>query len=374
MSKIKVIHAIGGGEFGGAEHHILDLLPSLSELSVEPLVVCFYNSTFAEELRKRNIRVIPLDHYQRFDIRLLKALIRLFKEEKPDIIHTHGVKANFFCRIASRFLPKIPLVTTVHSVLRYDYSPLAYALASRLELWTRQWNDHFITISRPIQEALAEEGVNPAKISLVHNGIDADKFADPGDMAAIRRSLNLPKDSFVIGSICRLVPVKGLSDIMQAMALIVKAHPEVHWLLVGDGPEKRSLEAMAAETGISNRIHFAGFRKDIPQCMQAIDVYVSSSYSEGMPLSLLEAMAARKPVVTTMVGGIPDFITDGHNGISIPTHRPDEIAEKVTLLLEKEPLRNELTETAYRTVYDNFTLEHMSSKTRAVYERLLLKK
>lgn len=96
MSKIKVIHAIGGGEFGGAEHHILDLLPSLSDLSVEPLVVCFYNSTFAEELRKRNIRVIPLDHYQRFDIRLLKALIRLFKEEKPDIIHTHGVKANFF--------------------------------------------------------------------------------------------------------------------------------------------------------------------------------------------------------------------------------------------------------------------------------------
>ncbi|WP_286886802.1 glycosyltransferase family 4 protein, partial [Aneurinibacillus sp. UBA3580] len=169
---MKILHAIGGGEFGGAEQHILELLEILSRHAVDPVVVCFYNSTFAEELRKRNIRVIVLDTYGRFDFRLVKGLTRVFQEEKPELIHSHGVKANFFCRLAARSLPRVPIVTTIHSVLRYDYpNPLAYFLASRMELWTRKWNDHYIAISNSIKQSLESDGVKSQDITLIHHGI-----------------------------------------------------------------------------------------------------------------------------------------------------------------------------------------------------------
>ncbi|CEH27619.1 hypothetical protein AM501_16505 [Aneurinibacillus migulanus] len=372
MSKMKILHAIGGGEFGGAEQHILELLEILSRHAVDPVVVCFYNSTFAEELRKRNIRVIVLDTYGRFDFRLVKGLARVFQEEKPDLIHSHGVKANFFCRLAVRSLPRIPIVTTIHSVLRYDYpNPLAYFLASRMELWTRKWNDHYIAISNSIKQSLESDGVTAKNITLIHHGIPIEEFKADEDTGDIRRSLGLPEDAFVIGTVSRLVAVKGLTDLMQAFILLAADNPRIHWLVIGDGPEKEALQNTANSAGVSERIHFAGFRQDVPRCLQAMDLFVSPSYSEGLGLSLLEAMAAKKPVVSTMVGGISDFLIDYLNGIVIPTKNPEEIKQNILILMENEDLRIKLAEAGYRTVKEEYTLTHMAMKTKELYRQLI---
>ncbi|GEN35209.1 glycosyl transferase [Aneurinibacillus danicus] len=372
MSKMKILHAIGGGEFGGAEQHILELLEILSRHAVDPVVVCFYNSTFAEELRKRNIRVIVLDTYGRFDFRLVKGLTRVFQEEKPELIHSHGVKANFFCRLAARSLPRVPIVTTIHSVLRYDYpNPLAYFLASRMELWTRKWNDHYIAISNSIKQSLESDGVKSQDITLIHHGIPIEEFKTEDAPEEIRRSLGLPADAFVIGTVSRLVAVKGLTDLMQAFILLAEEHPRVHWLVIGDGPEKGPLENMAKEAGISDRVHFAGFRQDVPRCLHAMDLFISPSYSEGLGLSLLEAMAAKKPVISTMVGGIADFLVDYLNGLVIPTKNPEEIKQNIVILMEDEDLRMKLAEAGYRTVKEEYTLTHMAMKTKELYRQLI---
>ncbi|AMA72036.1 hypothetical protein ACH33_03710 [Aneurinibacillus sp. XH2] len=372
MSKMKILHAIGGGEFGGAEQHILELLEILSRHSVDPVVVCFYNATFAEELRKRNIRVIVLDTYGRFDFRLVKGLVRVFQEEKPDLIHSHGVKANFFCRIAARSLPRVPIVTTIHSVLRYDYpNPLAYFLASRMELWTRKWNDHYIAISNSIKQSLESDGVKPEEITLIHHGIPIEEFAIEEDVATIRRELGIPENAFVIGTVSRLVAVKGLNDLMQAFILLAKDYPHIHWLVIGDGPEKTVLQNMAREANVSERVHFAGFRKDVPRCLQAMDTFISPSYSEGLGLSLLEAMAAKKPVISTMVGGISDFLVDYLNGLVISTKNPEEIRQNVVILMEDEGLRTKLAEAGYKTVKEEYTLTHMAMKTKELYRKLI---
>ncbi|WP_170230278.1 glycosyltransferase [Aneurinibacillus danicus] len=369
---MKILHAIGGGEFGGAEQHILELLEILSRHAVDPVVVCFYNSTFAEELRKRNIRVIVLDTYGRFDFRLVKGLTRVFQEEKPELIHSHGVKANFFCRLAARSLPRVPIVTTIHSVLRYDYpNPLAYFLASRMELWTRKWNDHYIAISNSIKQSLESDGVKSQDITLIHHGIPIEEFKTEDAPEEIRRSLGLPADAFVIGTVSRLVAVKGLTDLMQAFILLAEEHPRVHWLVIGDGPEKGPLENMAKEAGISDRVHFAGFRQDVPRCLHAMDLFISPSYSEGLGLSLLEAMAAKKPVISTMVGGIADFLVDYLNGLVIPTKNPEEIKQNIVILMEDEDLRMKLAEAGYRTVKEEYTLTHMAMKTKELYRQLI---
>ncbi|MBN6186614.1 glycosyltransferase [Aneurinibacillus sp. BA2021] len=369
---MKILHAIGGGEFGGAEQHILELLEILSRHAVDPVVVCFYNATFAEELRKRNIRVIVLDTYGRFDFRLVNGLTRVFQEEKPDLIHSHGVKANFFCRLAVRSLPHTPLVTTIHSVLRYDYpNPLAYFLASRMEMWTRKWNDHYIAISNSIKQSLESDGVNPQDVTLIHHGIPIDEFTPGEDTDEIRRSLGLPADAFVIGTVSRLVAVKGLTDLMEAFILLAQDHPHVHWLVIGDGPEKEPLQARAREASVSDRVHFAGFRQDIPRCLQAMDLFLSPSYSEGLGLSLLEAMAAKRPVISTMVGGISDFLVDYLNGLVIPTKNPEEIRQNILILMEDEALRVKLAEAGFRTVKEEYTLTHMAMRTKELYRQLI---
>jgi glycosyltransferase involved in cell wall biosynthesis len=238
--KIKVLHVIGGGEFGGAEQHILELLTILSQKDVDPVVVCFYNSTFAQELRSRGIPVIVLDIYKRFDFRLIGGLTRVFQEENPDLIHTHGVKANFFSRLAARSLSNVPLLTTIHSILRYDYpNPMAYFLASRMEFLTRKWNDHYIAISRAIMKSLESEGVAPGKISLIHHGIALEDYQQANvNPSEIRRAYNIPESAFVVGTVSRMVPVKGLHDLMEAMEPLVRENPDIHWLAVGDGPDK----------------------------------------------------------------------------------------------------------------------------------------
>jgi glycosyltransferase involved in cell wall biosynthesis len=369
---MKILHAIGGGEFGGAEQHILELLEILSRHSVDPVVVCFYNATFAEELRKRNIRVIVLDTYGRFDFRLIQGLARVFQEEKPDLIHSHGVKANFFCRLAARSLPRVPIITTIHSVLRYDYpNPLAYFLASRMELWTRKWNDHYIAISNSIKQSLEADGVKPQEITLIHHGIPIEEFQVEEETSAIRASLGVPEDAFVIGTVSRLVAVKGLTDLMQAFILLADEHPHIHWLVIGDGPEKETLQAMAREANVDTRVHFAGFRQDVPRCLQAMDVFISPSYSEGLGLSLLEAMAAKKPVISTMVGGISDFLVDYLNGLVIPTKNPEEIKQNILILMEDESLRVKLAEAGHLTVKKEYTLTHMAMKTKELYRKLI---
>lgn len=374
QKKMNIIHVIGGGEFGGAEQHIIELLDIIKTKETEPKVICFYNEAFARELKKRGIPVFVLDHFGKVDVRTIKQLRTIFKSEHPAIIHTHGVRANFLCRLATHNLG-IPVLTTIHSVLRYDYpNPLHYFLASRMEFFTRRWNQHYIAISKSIKQILLNEGIKADQISLIHHGINMDAFHIQEEQSQIRKSLGLPENAFVVGSVSRLVPIKGLADLIEALAIISDKIPNLHWLAVGDGPEKEALQQLARTKGIEDRVHFIGFRKDVPRCLKAIDVYISTSYSEGFGLSVIEAMAAKVPVISTPVGGISDFLIDRVNGLAVPSHRPDEIARSIMYLYENPGLRDKLIESAFALVSERFTLNNMADKTIALYQHLTKEK
>jgi len=368
--KMKIIHVIGGGEFGGAEQHILELLDIIKTKSTEPKVICFYNKAFARELKKRGIPVIVVDRFGKVDIRTIRQLRTIFKKEKPAIIHTHGVRANFLCRLAARDL-NIPVLTTIHSVLRYDYpNPLHYFLASKMEFFTRKWNQHYIAISKSIQQILRNEGIKPEQITLIHHGINLDAFRITEENSHIRKELGLPENAFVVGTISRLVPIKGLKDLLEALPLITEQIPNLHWLVVGDGPEKQVLQQLAQQKGLAEQVHFVGFRKDIPRCLKAIDIYISTSYSEGFGLSIIEAMAAKVPVISTPVGGISDFLIDRVNGLAVPAHRPEQIARSILYLYQNPDLREKLIEAAYTLVSERFTLDKMAEQTLHLYKKL----
>lgn len=366
----RALHVIGGGEFGGAEQHIIQLLSLLPRFGYTGKVVCFYEAEFSQTLRKQGIEVEVLQH-GRFDLRLLSSLKQIFLNEQPDIIHTHGVKANFFGRLAAKKLA-IPLVTTVHSILRYDYqNELAFFVASNMEKWTRHLNDQFIAISYSIEDSLLEQGVPKDRISIVHHGIDFDLYSN--GKSKLREELSLPADAYLIGVVSRLVEMKGIEYVLEAMPTILRDKPTAHLIIVGTGPHEQALKKLSADLSIEDHVHFVGFRKDIPDCLHSFQCFASASLSEGLGLNVLEAMAASVPVVVTGVGGILDFTENEVNGLIVPLKSSTDIAIKILTLIQDEPMANQLASNAVKRVKRDFSLESMGKKTAEVYNKFVLK-
>ncbi|MEW9670775.1 glycosyltransferase [Ammoniphilus sp. 3BR4] len=364
-----VVHVIGGGEFGGAEQHILQLLSLMPQYGFKGKVVCFYEASFSKELRNRGIEVEVLK-FDRFDFRLFTGLREVFLREKPHIIHTHGVKANFFGRLAARKFPQIPLVTTIHSLLHFDYTnQLAYFFAYRMEKWTRAYNDHFIAVSQSIAEYLREDGVKAEKLSVIHHGIDVDLFSKGSPV--LRDELGLSDDDYLIGIVSRLVKIKGIDYAISSMPSILQANSRAHLIIVGSGPEEEELKALAEKLGIREHVHFVGFRKDIANCLHSFDCFVSASLSEGLGLNILEAMAASRPVAVTGVGGVLDFTEDRENSLIIETRSSEDLAKHVIELMNNPDFAQRLAEEAHRQVKQSFSLDAMLTNTVRLYEQIL---
>ncbi|CCQ98319.1 Glycosyltransferase [[Clostridium] ultunense Esp] len=306
--RVKIIHIIGGGEFGGAEQHILSLLEQIEKnQSYDTEVVTFYEGLLAKRLRERGDPVTVLPQSGRFDLKLYSRLVRLFRQKKPSIIHTHGVRANFFSRLGGKKAGVPHIVTTVHSILKHDYpKPAEYLVAKWMEKLTLSFSERYIAVSDAVKEDLIHFGVPLDHITVIHNGIHTESYA-PGpalsqERERWRHEWGIPPESFLLLTVARLVPVKGIEDLIEGFAIAFANDPSLRLLIVGDGPERKSLERLAMEKKVSDQVLFAGFRQDIPALLAASDLYLNTSLSEGLPLSLMEAMAAEKPVIATQVG------------------------------------------------------------------------
>ncbi|WP_232695725.1 glycosyltransferase family 4 protein [Brevibacillus daliensis] len=379
-SKLRVLHIIGGGEFGGAEQHILNLLTSFSKEKVEVAVVCFYDALFARKLREAGITVTTLHTYGRFDMRILQGVKHEIEKMDPDIVHTHGVKANFLGRLAVRNL-QYRTITTVHSNLRYDYvSPFASFVTTQMEKRTRKWNDHFITVSRALQDVLIQEdGIPASKTTVIYNGTDLTPYQlhmeKEVDRKALREEWNLPQDAFVFGNVGRIVQIKGLPHLLDAFSLYLKKTNATnsYLVIIGDGPERSSLEEQANRLGITSFIRFVGFRTDVPRCLHAIDLYVHAALYEGLGYTIVEAMASHLPVIATSAGGVPEFVLSQETGLLVTPASPEELTEAMITLEADTDLQQKLVEQASDMVEQRFTIDKMAELTLDLYHRLVAK-
>jgi len=378
-SKLRILHIIGGGEFGGAEQHIINLLTSFPKEDVEAAVVCFYDSVFAQKLREANIPVVALDQYGRFDLRLYYGLQKVLDSYQPDIIHSHGVKANFLTRLASIGKHKL-LLTTVHSHLRYDYqSMLTFFIVSLMERSTRSVNTHFIAVSGALLKLLHAQGIKEEATSLIYNGLPLAPFQKHEDRALDRTKLlqewSLPEDAFLFGTVARFVPVKGLPFLIKGFAQVASQDPQdVHryrLVLVGDGPERAALEELVTSLEVRDRVRFTGFRQDIPVCLHAFDTFVHSSFYEGMGYTLIEAMASQVPVIATRVGGVGEIVFPDKTGLLVEPGSAEALSAAMLQMARDARLRDRVVREAERMVEEVFTIEKMAEKTLQLYQKLV---
>ncbi|HSN53185.1 MAG TPA: glycosyltransferase [Candidatus Sulfomarinibacteraceae bacterium] len=306
------------------------------------------------------------------DLRALAGLRRAIRDFRPDVVHTHSSKAGVLGRLAAR-LERVPVV--VHTVHGFGFTPLqpplkraAFLAAERA---AARWTSHFVAVSAVNLERGVELGLWPReRASVIRAGVRLDRFRGRGDGAAARTRLGLPAAAPVVLQVGNFKPQKAPLDFVRAAAAIARQVPEAHFVMVGDGPLRDAAEALAAELGIADRLHFPGWWDDVPGLLAATAVSVLSSRHEGLPCAVVESLAAGVPVVATAVDGTPEVVRPGVNGELVPPGDVGALAAAVAGLLTDEPRRLRAAEVAADGL-DEYDIDRMVRALEELYRWLL---
>ena len=372
MGRIKVLHIIGGGEFGGAEQYLLTLARHMDRSEFELHTACLFSEPFASRIREEGFTAHVFPMRSKIDWKPIGNIASLIKTEGFRIVHTHGVRANLIGRLAARRSAPCHVITTVHSVLAFDYSKRLDRLVNRIsETCTRGITEKFIAVSKMLCQQLISEGIPPDKIVTVYNGLEIEKYNPETSGLTVRQEFNISPDAVVAGIVARLHPVKGHPCLFQAMAEVVRKLPNLLLMVVGAGPDKTKLQELADRLGIGKNVIFTGFRKDIPEIISALDFLVLPSVCEGLGLSIMEGMAMKKPVLATRVGGIPEIITSGIDGLLVPPADVPALAAGIQQLAADREAAAKLGEAARKTIETRFTAETMARETARLYREII---
>ncbi|MDD4239526.1 MAG: glycosyltransferase [Desulfotomaculaceae bacterium] len=372
MGLIKVVQIIGGGEFGGAERHIINLAGALNPQMVEVTVCCLFSEPFVGIAAKAGINAFNLTMRNRTDLSVVGKLASIIRENNFDIVHTHGVRANLLGRLAARQVNRKPVVTTVHSLLERDYPGFFRRQLNSITEWaTRGWTDYFIAVSQGLKAKLVSSGVPQDWVTVIYNGIVIEDFSPSAERGAQRALLGYGPAVPLVGIVARLHPVKGHQYFLEAAQLVLEQRPEVRFVVVGDGPQRQVLEEMAGRLGIAGQVTFTGFVSEVRSLMADLDLLVISSLWEGFGLTAVEAMAMGLPVISTEVGGLPEVVLHGETGLLVPPANSAVLAKGIIWMLEHPEATAEMTKRASQVVCEKFTAQVMARRTEELYRKVL---
>ncbi|HHW49371.1 MAG TPA: polysaccharide pyruvyl transferase CsaB [Clostridiaceae bacterium] len=368
---MKVLHLIGGGDVGGAKVHVLSLVKELSKY-IDVKIVSFRPGVFADEAREMgiNIEVVKTGNF----IADIKRVVSIIKQEGYQIVHSHGAKANMFALMAKRFA-RLPTVTTVHSDYRLDYmhSTIKKLTFGSMNAIALRFIDYYIGVSSNFKQMLIRRKFNPDKIFTLYNGMDFKKPLKHYSREEFSRkyNLNLKDTDIVVGIAARLYPVKGISTLIKAAAIVVKKNPSVKFVIGGDGEERKSLEHLAVKLGVTDNVFFLGWLNDPYELANSVDISVLTSISESFPYSILEGARFGKATISSNVGGIPDLIENGVNGYLFNPNDHETLAEKILELASDPEKRNRMGEKLYQKASTLFSLENMCKTQLDIYNSIL---
>lgn len=357
MKKIHVLHILLSLEIGGMEQVVADLITSLDHEKFTPVVACIESlGPIATELLTQGITVIQVDRMTPIlSFVYPDKLIKLIRDYHIDVVHVHS-GCWHKAALAARLCGVRNVIYTEHGRIFPDSKAVMF-----LDRLYSPLTRHVVTVSDSLAEYMCSAvGIPANKISVIINGINVERFR-------IARCFSSLGDSLRIGIIARLAPVKDIATLVQAMAIVYKRNPRLVLSVVGDGPERNSLESLVKELGLTSVITFTGFRRDIPEVLKEIDIFVLSSLSEGTSITLLEAMASGKPVVVTNVGGNPAIVEQGVNGFLVSAGEADSLAQALLKLADDSELHQPMATANINKVTEHYSIQSMTRQYEALY-------
>jgi glycosyltransferase involved in cell wall biosynthesis len=373
----RVCHVASGDLWAGAEVQVFTLLEFLRrQPGVEVSAILLHDRELARRLRGLGLDVAVIDQTRLALPRLVYGLFEALRARRPDVVHAHRYKETILGTMAARALGIRAVVSTVHGFPSEEgYRGLArYKMQLNLWLERRVTDRHHrtvVAVSQDMAAALRRRLRVP--VALIPNGVPLPD-GDPGgalpERGAVRAALGLDAADVVLGTAGRLVPVKGLDTLLAAMGEVVAVAPRARLVILGDGPLMSALRGRASALGLDGRVRFAGHVPDVRPYLRAMDVFVLPSYAEGLPMALLEAMAAALPVVATAVGGVPEVVRDGGEGLLVPPGAPAALAGALLRLVADPDSRAAMGARGRARVAEAFSIEATGPLYVALYREL----
>jgi len=368
-------------DYGGVETHLLALLRKLPTDEFSFVIVSPVSRRFREAAQSLGARITPFAHWSAFNPFALFELGRVLKREAVDLVHAQSPIAAAPGRLVARMLG-LPAVVTVHlPVTRYHGT--RQTLRARSGRWIYVNLDRFLNhamtdllvyVAGRVRDESVSSGLAPAERStVIPNGIDLEDFQGSADRDSLRRSFSVPQGASVITFIGRLDEQKGLDLLLEAAAHLETGVEGVEVWLIGDGPARTELQRQATKLGIDDRVKFWGYQAQIERYLYASDIFALPSRYEGMPIVLLEALAAGIPCVVSRVGDNDLVVEDGKQGLVVTPNDVTALAKALNLLLLSPEMRRQMSEAAVRRSGD-FSDEHMAQRYAEMYRTLLSKR
>jgi len=377
LKKLKIAYILTPVEFAGAERVNLTFLKNVNrdKFDIHPLLLIrpwekddniFINELRREEYVFDEIPVAKNEGRDYFRItRCFKIVYSLFKKNHYDLIHTHGYFADIVGIPMARFF-RLPSIATCHGFI---FNSWKYRFYNNLDFLALRLSDRVMAVSEDIKTYLVKHGVNRSRISMIQNAVEScytDESAIE-NRAEKRRLLNIKENEMLLGFTGRLSKEKGLRYLIEACFLLNQVGLPTKVLIIGEGPQRKELVALADSKDLGHKVLFVGFQKDVHNWLPAVDAFILPSITEGTPMSLLEAMSWGLPIVASDVGGIPQIIDSEKNGVLVPPRQPDRIKEAVYRLYTNGDFRKNIGFEARKTVETKYGIRTWLDKIESEY-------
>jgi len=361
---------IGQLTFGGAEkQQLYELVIRLNRSKFNPIVFCLseFDMPYGDKIRKQNIKVHVLKRRSNFDILRLLKLASLLRKEKIELVHSLLYIATaysyFACKLAGirNFIPSILGYTHRNSLFVRLVDMIAINSAERV-----------VTNSLDLKNYLAkyiQTDIN--KIVTIPNGIELDLFNKPVDKNLIKKQIGIMDSKKVIGIIAKDSKVKNISLFIETAKALLEQEADICFVLIGHELDEGKKEKWLKNFPLKNRFFFLGTREDIPKLLSIFDVFVLTSFSEGLPGVIIEAMAAGKPVVSTGVGGCPELVSNGKNGFLVPSNNKNELIKAIKAILNDKEMAIAMGKAGRKFIEENFSMGKMVRETEELYLQIM---
>lgn len=358
-----ILHLNTSREWRGGENQVLNLALGLKSRKIPQVIIAQPKSPLSEKAQQAGIEVIELNMKSEFDFKAIHQIRAIIRERKIGIVHTHTAHAHSIALFAKKKKDKWKLIVS----RRVDFR-IKKNLFSKWKYKSPKV-DLFIGVSRQIQKYLLEDGIEPARVIAIHSGIDIQKFKRLPNADGIRKELEINKKTIVIGIIAALVDHKDHITFLHAISKIETEVPYIA-IILGEGKLAPKLKELASKLELNDKVYFLGFKQNIPEYLNLIDIFTLTSKEEGLGTAILDAMAAGKPIVATRGGGIPEMVVHNKGGFLCEVGDSYELALAYKTLIENNSLRKDFSE-FNKSYVDRFSFETMVSKTVQVYHSYL---
>lgn len=363
-NSLRILHILSGDLWAGAEVMAYQLLKDLHlNKNCSLMVVVLNQGQAASKLRHEGIQVKVLEESRCSFPSLIAGVRHIIRIFKPNVVHAHRYKENILAFSASRGIKKVNLVSTQHGMP--ETHTKGSTLRNRLIRWTNffilnRFFESLVAVSWDMKNALVAKGFASQKISVIHNGMELPQHFQPTNS----------QNHLVVGSCGRLFPVKNYELFIEIAARVTKQMPEIQFMLAGDGPEMEKLRLQCSKAGLDGNFTFLGHMQDMQSFYRKLDLFMSTSLHEGIPMSVLEAMGHGLPIVAPRVGGFPEIIDDGIEGILVPRHDPNLFVQACLQLYSDSKVWSIFSKNARMKIESKFSSQGMTTNYINLYQAL----